>query len=96
MWKNYYLAASVSDALNLLASAPEETKLIAGATDLLLEVKRGLRENTSTLVDISRLPSMDRIYLDAEGNIQIGALATQNQIASSKKDHSTEPVKHIF
>jgi len=84
MWKNYYLAASVSDALNLLASAPEETKLIAGATDLLLEVKRGLRENTSTLVDISRLPSMDRIYLDAEGNIHIGALATHNQIASSE------------
>jgi len=84
MWTNYYLAASISDALDLLASAPEETKIIAGATDLLLEIKRGLRENISTLVDVSRIPSMDRIYLDDNENIHIGALTTHNQIASSK------------
>ncbi len=83
MWNKYYLAADLSDALELLDQEPDGSRIISGATDLVLEIKRGLREEVTTLIDISRIPELNTISRDEDGDIHIGALITHNQISSS-------------
>lgn len=84
MWNQYFIVANFDEALDIISNAPEESKIVAGATDLMLEVKRGMRNEISTLVDISRIPDLDEIIVDPSGNIHIGAMVTHNQIASSE------------
>lgn len=83
MWNKYYIPASLDEALDLLTTAPEESRIVAGATDLILELKRGLHQDITSLIDISRIDGLDSIFRDTEGNIHIGPLVTHNQIASA-------------
>ncbi|HOW92669.1 MAG TPA: FAD binding domain-containing protein, partial [Anaerolineaceae bacterium] len=84
MWNKYYIPANLDEALDLLASSPEESRIVAGATDLILELKRGLHQNVSTLIDISSINGLDSIITDDLGNLHIGPLVTHNQIAASR------------
>lgn len=83
MWNKYYLAASLSDALKYLEQDSDASMVISGATDLILELKRGLRQEITTIIDISRIPELTTIRSDDKGDIHIGALVTHNQITSS-------------
>ncbi len=84
MWNQYYLAASVDDALGLLSKEPRHTRLVAGATDLVLELERGVRTGIDTLIDISRIPELDTIAEDRDGVIHIGPLTTHNDVLASQ------------
>jgi carbon-monoxide dehydrogenase medium subunit len=84
MWKDYITASSLEETLRILAEKRERARLIAGATDLMLELERGVRKDIHTVVDITRLPGMDGISMDAEKNIHIGPLVTHNAVAASK------------
>jgi xanthine dehydrogenase iron-sulfur cluster and FAD-binding subunit A len=83
MWTEYITPLTLHETLQLLASRREKARLVAGATDLMLELERGARKNVSTLLDITRLPSLDKITLDGEGVVHIGALVTHNDVAAS-------------
>lgn len=82
MWNQYYIATNLQDAVNLLAKYKEQAKIIAGGTDLILEMERGGHAGKSILVDISRVAGLDVIKYENE-TIHIGALVTHNQAASS-------------
>ncbi len=84
MWKDYITATSLEETLRLLAEKREHARLIAGATDLMLELERGVRKDIHTVIDITRLPGMDQISMDVEENIHIGPLVTHNAAAASK------------
>ena len=43
MWENYYSVTSIGEALELLAEHREEARIIAGGTDILLELEGGQR-----------------------------------------------------
>ena len=83
MWNKYFLAATLSDALEFLIQNPADSMVISGATDLILEIKRGQRNEKTRIVDISRVSGLNHITRDDAGAIHIGALVTHNQIASS-------------
>lgn len=83
MWQNYHLAESIDEAVKILAEAGEKGRIIAGGTDLILELKRGTRKGISTIIDITKIPGLDRIWEDEDGLIHIGPLVTHNHIVAS-------------
>jgi xanthine dehydrogenase iron-sulfur cluster and FAD-binding subunit A len=85
MWQEYINAASIEEALQILNQRKGKARLVAGATDLILEMERGIRKGIETLVDISRIPDLDQITLDPDGWIHMGPLVTHNQVVASEK-----------
>ena len=84
MWTEYLIPTSLEETLRLLAGKREQARLVAGATDLMLELERGVRKGIETVIDVTRLPDLDRITLDEDETIHIGPLVTHNAAASSK------------
>ena len=84
MWKKYITTTTINETLENLDKYGEQARLIAGSTDLILEIERGVRKNIEVLIDISRLPDQDQITLDENQNIHLGPLVTHNMVASSK------------
>ena len=60
MWQTYHTPRSLDETLQLLAEYQSEARLIAGGTDLIIELDRGIR-SPKILIDISRLPNLDTI-----------------------------------
>jgi len=79
----YESPSVVEEALALLARYRDRARLIAGGTDLVLEIRRGIRSGVEILVDISRLAGLDGIRQDAEGVIHLGPLVTHADVVSS-------------
>ncbi len=82
MWQEYYTVNSVDDALQLLARYKERSRLIAGGTDIILELERGQRPTVEALIDISRVPGLDQIQMTDDW-VEIGPLVTHNRILST-------------
>ena len=84
MWHEYYNVATTEEAIRLLAEKGEGTRIMAGGTDLILELERGVRRGIHTLIDITRIPGLDQITLDEDDVIHLGAMVTHNHCAASK------------
>lgn len=84
MWKHYYTVTSMAEAARLLAQYGPKARVIAGATDLILEIERGIRTDIEVLVDITRVPGADQIVLDEDENIHLGPMVTHNHCVASK------------
>ncbi|HVR32673.1 MAG TPA: FAD binding domain-containing protein [Acidimicrobiia bacterium] len=69
-------------ALDLLAHHGERARPIAGGTDLILEMDRGVRTDVDVLVDLTRIPDLDTISEQA-GRLTLGALVTHNHVVRS-------------
>ena len=84
MWTSYYTPSTLLEAVELLATHGEEARIVAGATDLILELERGQRPGVDILIDISRIPGQDEITLDDDGWVHLGPLVTHNHCAGSE------------
>ena len=83
IWKNYHLAHSVTDALQALAQAPGPASLIAGGTDLLLDLQQGRHPPVDTLVDVTAIDEMKVLEI-REGRLFLGASVPLNKIVRSE------------
>lgn len=84
MWKEYHCVKSIAQATEILGQQGDRARIVAGATDLILEIERGVRKDIETLVDITRVPGLDTIHLDEDDWIHLGPLVTHNQCVASK------------
>ncbi len=84
MWNEYISAVSINEVLQILTKKGSQARIVAGATDLILELERGARSGIETMIDITRIPGLDRISRDEDGIIHLGPLVTHNQVATSK------------
>jgi CO/xanthine dehydrogenase FAD-binding subunit len=62
-----------------------DARIIAGGTDLLLQLSRGVKHARS-LVDITRIPGLDQVTQE-NGHIRIGSNVTHAQLAASPICH---------
>lgn len=81
--ETYETVSSVDDALRLLAQYGRSARIIAGGTDLMLEMARGGRPDIACLIDITHIPDLAEITQSEDGTIHIGPLVTHNQIVNS-------------
>lgn len=82
IWKQYYIAHSVEDALSALADSPGDARPIAGGTDLLLDLQQGRHPPIETLVDVTEIPEM-RLIEERKDVLFIGAAVPLNLIVQS-------------
>jgi xanthine dehydrogenase iron-sulfur cluster and FAD-binding subunit A len=83
LWETYFTPTSIDEAVRLLAEHGADARVIAGGTDLMVELERGERE-TRVLIDISRIGGTDRIRLEDDDLIHIGPAVTHNLAVASK------------
>lgn len=83
MWSHYYSVATLNEALDLLAQYRGRARIIAGGTDMLIELERGQRPGVDALIDISRVPGLDTITLE-NGQIRLGPLVNHNHVVDSR------------
>jgi len=82
MWEQYYCAGTLDEALELLHRYQKQARIIAGGTDLLLEMMHGKRPDVTVLIDITRIPELNRIHHEG-GTITLGAMVSHNLAAGS-------------
>jgi len=83
MWQEYHNVSDMPTAIAILAAHGSRARIIAGATDLILEMERKVRTGIDILVDVTRVAGQDLIYLDENGYIHLGPLVTHNQCVAS-------------
>jgi len=82
LWQHYYQPSSLAQALQLLDQHAGSARIVAGGTDVLVELQRGVKP-TTTLIDITGLRELKYVR-QAGGTIQIGGLATHNDVIASE------------
>ncbi len=83
MWKKYFTAVHEDEILEILQDQQERARITAGATDLILEMERGVRPGIETIIDISRVEGFSRITLDQDSAIHLGPMVTHTQVVAS-------------
>jgi xanthine dehydrogenase iron-sulfur cluster and FAD-binding subunit A len=84
MWHDYFNVTQVEEALDILSERGERARIVAGGTDLILELERGIRKGIDTLVDVTRIPKIKQIVMDEDEIIHLGPLVTHNDCVASK------------
>jgi CO/xanthine dehydrogenase FAD-binding subunit len=82
LWQHYLRPENITAALQALSSAPGPACLIAGGTDLMLDLQQGRHAPVHTLVDVTAIPEMTALEI-RPGELYIGAAVPLSYIAGS-------------
>ena len=85
----YEAPGSLDQAVALLAAEPGEARVLAGGTDLLVQLRTDLIE-PALLVDIKRIPEMRRVTEEGSG-FRIGAAVTGAELREHPRLKSVWP-----
>ena len=77
---DYFEPKTVSEAVSLLAKYGDEAKVIAGGTDMLVDMK--FKEEPGCLINIKKIPGLSAIQENG-GSLRIGALTTIRDVETN-------------
>ncbi len=80
----HHQPGSLADALALLHDLGPRGRAIAGGTDLILDLERGVRRGIEELVDLTRIPGLAEIVA-TDGELVLGPLVTHNDVIADPR-----------
>jgi CO/xanthine dehydrogenase FAD-binding subunit len=82
LWRDYHNPTTVDEALALLASYYGRARVIAGGTDLLIDLHQAHDEKPDALIDVTHIADMTQIDL-TDGMFTVGAAVTHTAVVKS-------------
>ena len=79
---DYIMPKTLDEALKALNKYKDAAKLLAGGTDLVLQLKKRELKVPEYVIDLKGIPGLDQISYDTDG-LKIGALTTISAIEQS-------------
>jgi carbon-monoxide dehydrogenase medium subunit len=76
---DYERPTSLAEAARLLVEGGPSAAVLAGGTDLLVDVRAG-RRDVRLLIDVKRVDGLRRLDVDREGGLTMGAAVSLNEI----------------
>lgn len=70
----YVTPSTIDEALAVLAAHPNQARILAGGTDLLVDLRDG-KMQAQVLVDITRIPALNQIQVGGR-SVEVGAAVT--------------------
>jgi carbon-monoxide dehydrogenase medium subunit len=86
---DYFEPKTVNEALSLLAKYGEQAKVIAGGTDVMVDIK--YKEEPGCLVNIKKIPGLGTIQENG-GSLRIGPLVTIHEMETNNLVRDRLPV----
>lgn len=83
LFQEYLQPQTVDEALQFLSSGKGTTAVVAGGTDLLLDIRQGRHAPVDQLIDVSGILEMQEVALDGD-YIYLGAAVTHKQIITNQ------------
>lgn len=80
---DYLKPKTIDEALSLLSKYKGRAKVIAGGTDLILDMRRRSIKAPEYVIDLKGIPNLDYIKYDEGSGLSIGALTTIHAIETS-------------
>ena len=71
-WIDFEAPNTLSEAVSILASKGDRARVIAGGTDLLVQL-RGGRRSVDVVVDIKGIPELNELSYDSQNGLTLGA-----------------------
>ena len=75
----YAAASTLDEAVSLMAAGGDKAKILAGGTDIIVQLRENLR-TADLVVDIKKIPDLNRIEFSPSGGLRLGAAVPACQL----------------
>lgn len=86
----YAAATTVDEAVSLLSARGEKAKILSGGTDILVQLREGLRQ-ADLVVDIKKIPDLTRVDFPSGKGLKLGASVPCYQIYGNDRIAAAYP-----
>lgn len=80
----YQSPSTIEEAVGILAEHGDNAKILAGGTDIIVQLREGLRE-AGVVVDVKKIPELMGAEWREDGGLELGASVSCSQIYGDEK-----------